>query len=232
MKTNYLLLTAFLVVSQVVFAQNDTITGVLLDINNKVIKNHPVSLGKIAPFTATTDKNGIFTFPNVNLQDTLYIGDKKGKNPIAIPINGYPFITIKSQKGNFDKEYLSEPDEQLLRYLQQLTKAKDKTGDLTVLRREEIEKSGCNDIECLVKRLIGVSITNGIVYIRGGGFSKYGTNGALIVLDGVVIGQSLEDATSGLLVEEIEDVFVLADASRYGAARGANGAIVINTRRN
>ena len=47
MKTHYLLIIACLFVSQSAASQNDTITGVLLDAKDKIIKNYPVTLGKV-----------------------------------------------------------------------------------------------------------------------------------------------------------------------------------------
>ncbi|MDR0796344.1 MAG: Ig-like domain-containing protein, partial [Tannerella sp.] len=83
MKKNYLLIVFFLTAALVGYAQDNSLTGILLDKNGKVIKKYPVTLGKKTPLTVKTDKYGIFTFQDANLQDSLYIGDKKGKNPIA-----------------------------------------------------------------------------------------------------------------------------------------------------
>jgi TonB-dependent SusC/RagA subfamily outer membrane receptor len=197
----------------------------LLDANNNVVKNYPVILGSVSPAKVKTDKNGMFTFSNVNLQDTLYVGDKKGKNLIAIPVKGYPYVTVKSLKGNFNSEYLSEPDELFLRSLQQAEK--DRRRSLTSLNREDIEKSGCRDVICLLRGISGVTIYGNTVRIRGMSSSLSGntsTNNPLVVIDGVP-GDSLDIA-----VEEIENITVLKDASMYGV-RGSNGAIVINTRK-
>ena len=228
MRINYFAVIVFLLISQLVSSQNDTITGVLLNNNNKAVKKHPVTLGKISPVTVKTDNKGFFTIPNANLNDTLYVGDKKGRNPIAIPMNGYPFITVKSQKGNFDREYLSEPDERLLRYLQQLEKDATKR-DFGVLRQEDIKLLGCRDFVCLLRSMGGLSITDyGISLIGASNSSIRGSTNALIVLDGSVTELGI---ISSLIVEDIQDITVLKDGSKYGA-RGANGAIEIRTRRN
>jgi len=226
MKKVYFLIFTMLMITQSGVSQNEAVTGVLLDINNKVIKKHPVMLGSVSPVTVKTDSKGIFTFPNVNLQDTLYVGDKKGLNPVAIPINGHIYLTVKSLKGNFDTAYLDEPDERLVRYLQQLEKTRAR--NLTTLRREDIEKSGCRDVACLLRRFSGVTLAGDNILMRGGSSSfTGGINSALVVLDGI-------PGTSGdifnLPPEEIEDITVLKDASMYGV-RGANGAVVVNTRK-
>ena len=222
MKTNHFLLAVLLLISHLGYTQNDTITGVLLDINSKVIKNYPVTLGKVFPVTVKTDKYGIFTFPNANLQDTLFVGDKKGKNPVAIPVNGHPFVTIKSLKGNFNTEYLSEPDAQLVRSLQQAENDRRKSS--TSLNRDDIEKSGCRDVVCLLRRMSGVTVYGNAIRIRGMANSLQGASDPLIVLDGV------QTDNLNIPVEDIEHISVLKDASMYGV-RGANGAIVIHTRK-
>jgi len=132
MKANYLILAVFLLISQLSVSHNDTISGVLLNNKNKVIKNHPVILGSVSPVTVKTDKNGAFTFANANLQDTLFVGDKKGRNLIAIPVNGYPIVVIKSLNSNFNTEYLTDPDEIVSRFLQ--SKPRDINKEFNTIR--------------------------------------------------------------------------------------------------
>ena len=224
MKTKQLFIIFFLVISQTLFAQKDTIIGVLFDVNQKVVKNYPVTLGKLSPVTIKTDRYGIFTFPEVNLQDTLYIGDKKGRNPVSIPVNGYRFITIQSSKGNFNKDYHSDMADQIMRQLQ-LAEA-DRNRRSNVLNRADIEKSGCRDVNCLLSRFSGVTVGNNAVIIRGTStIQGQNTSGALIVIDGIPGGN-----ISTIAIQDIEEISVLKDASMYGS-RGANGAVVISTRR-
>jgi len=207
-------------------AQNDTITGVLLDVNDKAIKNYPVTLGSVSPVTVKTDKYGIFTFPKANLHDTLFVGDKKGKNMVKIPVNGYPFVAVKSLKGNFNTEYLSKADERLVRSVQQEIKQNTRNRSANTLNREDILQSGCRDVYCIVRRFSGVSVVNGEIQIRGSGTSSLSSStSALIVIDGVPDGN-----INSVPVEDIETISVMKDASFYGV-RGANGAILINTRK-
>lgn len=226
MKTYPFFFIVFLLLaSQIVLSQNDTIKGILLDINNKAIKNYPVTLGNVSPATAKTDRNGIFAFPDADLQDTLFVADKKGKNVIAIPINGYHFVTIQSLKGDFNTKYLSEPDEQILHALKQ--REGDRMRNLNTLRREDIVHSGCHDVFCLLKRLSGVSVYGELISIRGGvSSSLQSTASPLVVLDGIPMTDDF--SLNSIPVDEINEITVLKDASIYGV-RGANGAIIINT---
>jgi len=237
MKTNHLFIFAFLVIFQVGFAQNDTIRGMLLDVDYKVIKNYPITLGRVSPVRVKTDKNGIFIFPNANLQDTLFVADKKGRNAVAIPINGFPFVAIMSINGEFISQYFSDPDDQLVRSLQKKENAKKRNPNM--LTREDIEKSGCRDVSCLLRQFSGVTINDGIVIIKRAAASvrsglstgaPQSPGGALFVLDGFV-SDGLLTVMNSVKIDNIETISVLKDASSMYGDRGSNGAIVINTRR-
>jgi len=224
MKANYVFIIIFLMISRLGFAQTDTITGILLDVNEKIIKKHPVTLGKVSPVTVKSDKYGIFMFPNANLNDTLYIGDKKGKNPIAIPINGYAYITVKSLKGDFHSTYLSEPDRQLLRSLQQMENDRNnavRSKTYNFLSKEDIKLRGCPDIECLMRAFAGVSVVNGEVQILGNNNSRYNSTAALILINGIPTRN-----LSNIPVESIESIRLIKDGRDYGL-QGQNGVVEI-----
>lgn len=71
------------------------------------------------------------------------------------------------------------------------------------------------------------------VRIRGGSSSVYGNNEPLYILDGVPYQPGPGGSLSGLNPYDIESIRVLKDAAditMYGA-RGANGVIVIRTKR-
>ena len=220
----YFFFIAFLVISQGVFAQNDTIMGVLLDLNDKVIKNYPVFLGRVSPVKVKTDKNGIFTFANASLQDTLFVGDKKGRNLMAIPVNGYPFVTIKSLKGNFNTVYHYDANEQLLQHMQHAQKVRMRQA--SIASKEDIAEMGCRDVLCVLQRINGVIVTGRTVRVRGIS-TTINNNEPLFILDGMPISQ---DSLSTIPIGDIEYISVMKEASIYGA-RGANGAIIINTRK-
>lgn len=234
MKTNYLFFAVFLCIAQTAFAQNDTVVGILLDVNNKAIKKYPVTLGKVSPVTVKTDKKGVFTFANANLQDTLFVGDKKGKNAIAIPIRGNNFLSIKSQKGNFNSDYSSDEIEQLKDYFRQLQQnhllTNDKNTALNTIKREDVDNSKCLSIECLIARLSGVVITGNAVRLSGGAISlTQSANSALIILDGADVGYSLS-AINYINPDDIENLYTSKNGDMYGV-RGAAGVLVVNTKR-
>jgi TonB-dependent starch-binding outer membrane protein SusC len=90
----------------------------------------------------------------------------------------------------------------------------------------------------LAARSAGVVIGRGsdgspTVRIRGGSSSMYGNNAPLYIVDGVPFSPSAEGGLSGINPYDIESIRVLKEASdltMYGV-RGANGVIVIKTKR-
>ncbi|HDS07287.1 MAG TPA: SusC/RagA family TonB-linked outer membrane protein, partial [Bacteroides sp.] len=110
----------------------------------------------------------------------------------------------------------------------------DLTGAVAVVETEDIERVATNDISrALQGQTTGVQVhgsgepgANPIIKIRG--VSSFRNNGPLYVIDGVpVVG------TADFTTAEIESIQVLKDASAsaiYGS-RGANGVIIITTKR-
>ena len=108
----------------------------------------------------------------------------------------------------------------------------------SVLTSEEIERSHGRSIEqLLMDRFPGVQVTrtsDGGISVRIRGFtSLHGSNEPLYVIDGIAIQPGPDGSLSGLAPEEIESIKVLkdpAETAMYGM-RGANGVIVIKTKR-
>jgi TonB-dependent SusC/RagA subfamily outer membrane receptor len=102
---------------------------------------------------------------------------------------------------------------------------------------EDIERAPGQPIEEILKgRVAGVTVTQGqgglVVRIRGV-TSFYGNNEPLYVVDDVPITPGAGGVLSGIGPYDIESIKVLKDASEtalYGM-RGANGVIVIRTKR-
>ena len=102
---------------------------------------------------------------------------------------------------------------------------------------EDIERAPGQPIEEILKdRVAGVTVTQGqgglVVRIRGVS-SFYGNNDPLYVLDDVPITPGPGGVLRGISPYDIESINVLkdpADTAIYGV-RGANGVIVIRTKR-
>ena len=116
-------------------------------------------------------------------------------------------------------------------------KKKDLTGGLAVVSKQTLEMVSTNNLmDRLVGQVAGLNITTGneapgsnqTLLIRGQN-SLTASNDPLIILDGIPYDETLASINPG----DIESIDVLKDASAtaiYGA-RGANGVIVINTKR-
>jgi len=114
----------------------------------------------------------------------------------------------------------------------EVARERQRNGNPNVLDRHEMNLSASSFIELIQGRLPGVIIrqrgTHVSVEIRGQG-SIRGSNEALIMIDGIV-NSSRE--LSAINPRDVERVEVVKDgaAAIYGV-RGANGALLITTRR-
>jgi TonB-dependent SusC/RagA subfamily outer membrane receptor len=102
---------------------------------------------------------------------------------------------------------------------------------------EDIQRAPGQSIEEILKgRVAGVTVTRvdgGLAVRIRGATSIYGTNEPLYVLDGVPIQPGPGGSLVGIDPYDIESIEVLkdpADTALYGM-RGANGVIVIKTKR-
>ena len=213
MKTiHYLSIIILLFSSQILLAQNDTLVGVLRDISDKIIKRYPVTLGSQNPITVKTNKHGVFTIPGANLNDTLFV---------KVPVNGYNYITITLENSTFNAKRSFEPDEALKEIME---RERNKIVSSSVMNKEEIQKTGCRDLYCLLRRMSGITFADGSVRIRAS-VSLNSPSDPLVVVDGIPMDLSVLNT---IPVEDVSELRVLKDAGEYGV-RGANGAIVIKT---
>jgi iron complex outermembrane receptor protein len=110
-------------------------------------------------------------------------------------------------------------------------------GAVNTIKREDIDKRSPRSIEDVIRSHVpGAQIVHsreGFAIRLRGATSIYGSNDALIVLDGMPLAQgSAASALAAIRPEEVSRIDVLKDgmAAIYGV-RGANGVVVIQTRR-
>jgi TonB-dependent SusC/RagA subfamily outer membrane receptor len=211
-------------VSQAVVGQGDTLTGVLRNAKDRAVRNYPVALGREAPVVVKTDARGVFRFVGVDLNDTLFVDLPGEDRTVVVAVNGYNYITVKLTGTDFEAERRLEPDAGLKKIL---SREREKMVSSTTMGREEIEKSRCLDIPCLLKRMSGVFVSGSTVRVRGIG-SVNSSNDALVVLNGIPMNDN--SILSSFPVRDVEEISVLKEGSQYGA-RGANGVIIIRTSR-
>ncbi len=117
------------------------------------------------------------------------------------------------------------------------TKTEDATSQKVTIRKQGEIKENIS-LTNYLRRIPGLRVsgddTNGSVRVLGGGGGVSTSNQPLFVLDGVKVGRSLSRVANLVIVASIADVSVLkpgAEASYYGVD-GANGVIVISTKKN
>ena len=110
---------------------------------------------------------------------------------------------------------------------------------LSIVTSKEIDRSPAagESIERLLQgRVAGVVVTqtaDGIAVRIRGGTSEYGNNEPLYIVNGMAVAAGPNGSLAGISAYDIESITVLKDAASmtmYGS-RGANGVIVIKTKR-
>ena len=226
-------LLAFLGLGTMAFAQ---VTGVVNDGNNFPESDVEVTV-KGTDKVAYTDENGNFNI-DAKVGDTLII-------------NGKEFKVTSTNLGAL--KYATESKDISLGEVTILGGIKldeaQKIGAFQTVKKEDFENTPVASVdEVLNGRVAGLNFSTGggqpgsanIIAIRGAA-SFVGTTNPLYVIDGVIVGKGADNAgimtsfnpLSSIDPNQIESVTVLKDASStalYGA-RGANGVIVVTTKR-
>ena len=221
------------------FAQ---ISGVVKDANGFPLGEAEVLLERTG-VSVITDEKGKFNI-DANIGDTLIITDSNGD-----------VRTIKVTSKNIGEiKFAPEKSSQIsLGTVNILGGIKldpaQKVGSYAIVSRDNFENTPVSSVdEVLNGRVAGLNYStasgdpgsSNMILIRGVG-SILGTPNPLYVVDGVVVGKGADNATlmeswnplSSIDPNMIESVAVLKDASAtalYGA-RGANGVIVITTKK-
>ncbi len=209
-----------------IFAQDVTVTGTVTDADyNEPLIGVSVVLQGNAKVGTVTDIDGNYsiTVPAHSALQFSYIGYQ----PTVVNVNGQKTVNVTlSPESNTLEEVVA------IGYGTQ--KKADLTGAVAVVDMKEVKKSASTNIyEMLQGQVAGVSVSTtsqpgamSTVQIRGTG--SFNSVGPLYVLDGLVVND-----VNHLNPNEIESMQVLKDASAaaiYGA-RGANGVILINTKK-
>ena len=217
----------FSMIGLFVFGQNIMLRGTVNDTKGEPLVGVTILVQGTTSGTVT-DIDGNFTLSNVSpnaILDVSYVGMRTQ----IVSVNGQTNITIVMQE---DTEQLEE----LVVVGYGTMKKSDVTGSIATAKAEDILRhSSFNALDGLKGKVSGVNIFSNSgqpggpsrVIIRGIGTIKSSSN-PLYVVDGV----AMEDFQF-LNPNDIESVEVLKDASSaaiYGA-RGANGVILITTKR-
>lgn len=225
-----LLLTICLFASLGLYAQSITITGKVVDHEGLEVIGANVSIKGSA---------GVGTITNIDGQFTLKI--KNASKEVLV----FSYIGMKTQevavKGQKRLNVTLQPDNKLLDEVVVIgygtSKRSDLTGSVVSVKNEDLMQTPTSDVaQALAGRVAGVQITQSegepgssiSIRVRGG-ISITQSNEPLYVIDGF----PSEDGMGSLDPAEIETIDILKDASStaiYGA-RGANGVVVITTKK-
>ena len=203
-----------------------TITGTVTDVTGEPLIGATVALG--GTNGAITDIDGNFTLTNVNAGAT-----------ITVSYIGYQDKSVKVGNQNNYKIVLEANDKSLDEVVvigYGTVKRRDLTGSVSSVTGETLAKNPvANVAQALQGQLPGVNVISQdgrpgatmSIRVRGGG-SVTQSNDPLLIVDGVVVS-SIDDIPA----DDIETIDVLKDAAStaiYGA-RGANGVIMITTKK-
>ena len=225
---NRLLRTALLigVLSVQVFAQAQTVTGTVTDVENGEAMVGATVLLKGTTTGTFTDNDGKFTV-QANAGDVL-VFSYTGYTTQEITVGESNVINVQLVAGLVLDEVV------VTGYTSQ--RKRDITGAVSVIDAEEMNTiTSASFLQRLEGRAAGVNVTTGgapggrsTVRIRG--ISSFQNNDPLYIIDGVPV----QDAFNNMLnPADIETIQVLKDpstASIYGA-RANNGVIIITTKK-
>lgn len=205
-----------------VFAQKQKavpFNGVVADLLGQPLKGARVWV--VSPdYYTTTDKKGKFGLTNVQPTDTLHI--KYKKQLYLIPVD-----TMKSVRVRLGDElkFDVQQDEELVNTGFGFVKRRESCNSSTGISGEVLVRTGRIDLmEALQGLVPGLSIINGKAVIRGLATIN-GSPDPILLVDGVEV-----QSFSFVNVYDVDRVEVLKDANMYGA-KGANGAILVTTKR-
>lgn len=207
-----------------------TVTGTVTDVHGELLIGATVRIkGETAG--TITDLDGRYTLTNVPSNATLEFS-YVGMSNIEVPVGGKTTLNVTLH----DETQLLD---QVVVIGYGSVKKSDVTGSVTSVKTEALQEIPANSIETLLQgRAAGLQVVNSsqdpgagaTVRIRGGS-SLYGSNAPLVVVDGFPLGDAGD--LKQINPADIVNMEILKDASAsaiYGS-RGANGVIMVTTKK-
>ncbi|WP_316834868.1 TonB-dependent receptor [Pedobacter nutrimenti] len=229
----YISILLFMLLSSAVFAQMRSVRGRVIDKEGVTLVSVSVYETGNPKNIALTDVNGVFTIKvPLNSQKLSFSSVGYVKKTITLTAGQDANVTLESDNSNLDEVVVVGLTTQ---------KKITNTGSVSTVTGKEIRQSPAASIQnSLVGRLPGLfqQQTSGQpgkdaanIYIRG--ISSYATgavNRPLVIVDDV---EYMYEQLNQISSNEVESISILKDASStaiYGV-KGANGVIIITTRR-
>lgn len=201
-------------------AQERTVKGLVTTFDSIALIN--------AKVTAKNSKQVVFTDTLGNFQIVCLAEEK-----IKVSAEGFITQNVKIDKKVklvlVNLKLRTDPKSREIAIGYGHVKDKDKLNAVSSLENKDLDFSAYLNMFDLIRgRFAGVDIINGEVIIRGTR-SLNSSNAALIVVDGMAVDQSILGTLPPNMVKSI-DVLKDGGAAIYGS-RGANGVVIIQTRR-
>lgn len=222
---NLLLVFATLISFKTAYSQTYTVTGTVLSENGNKIQGATVSV-KESSVSATTDKDGIFQL-NAAPTSTLVVSHV-GYSTVEVPVQGRKILQVSLAQ-------IVTTTNEVVVVAYGTQKKIAVTGAVNSMSVKQIAQVSTPSISNAIAGKMPGIITRQAsgepgydaaqVYIRG--LATPGTAAPLTIVDGV------ERNMNQINAQEIESFTILKDATAtavYGL-RGANGVIIINTKR-
>lgn len=225
-----LLLTSCLFITLGMYAQSITVTGKVIDEEGLEVIGANISVKGSAGVGTITNLDGQYTLKVNNPSKDILVFSFIGMRTQEVHVKGKKQINVTLQS---DSKLLDEVV--VIGY--GTSKRSDLTGSVVSVKSEDLMQTPTSDVaQALAGRVAGVQISQSeggpgssiSINVRGG-ISMTQSNEPLYVID----GYPSEDGISSLDPGEIESIDILKDASStaiYGA-RGANGVVVITTKK-
>lgn len=231
MRKIYLLLSVLLLLSNVLLAQNRTITGTVTDEKDQPLPGVTVTI-KGSSISTSTDVDGKYSLKATNLQNVV----------VGVRFIGYAYQAKTLRVGENNADFKMVPETNSLSEVVVVGYGEQKkstlTGSVATIDAKKIQDiPALNFLQSLSGQTVNLSITSdnrpgqatGAVTIRNPiSFSTVGTSPLFIIDDQV----RTESDFNLLDPSEIESISVLKDAEAavYGI-QGGNGAIIVRTKK-
>ena len=211
-------------------AQSQTVTGKVVDSEGLEVIGANITIKGSTGVGAISDLNGSYKLKVNNAAKDVLIFSFIGMKTMEVAVKGKNVINVTLPS---DAKALDE----VVVVGYGTSKRSDLTGSVVSVKSDELMKVPTSDIaQALAGRMAGVQVTqsegapgsNISIRVRGG-ISITQSNEPLYIIDGF----PSEDGMASIDPAEVETIDVLKDASStaiYGA-RGANGVVVITTKK-
>ena len=207
--------------------------GIVSDISGTPIKGARIYISKAR--IARSDKQGRFGLTDVAATDTIHIYFKKRdtihiyfkKRTYDIPVEGR-----KSLRVRLGDQLQAQEDQELVNWGYGFVKKRESLEISNGISGEDLVRSGYTNITMALQGRVPGLVVNQTgrpgqdaeLNIRGTN-SFYADQTPLFVVDGMIV-----ESLDFISVYDVDHIEVLKEASIYGS-RGANGAILVTTKR-